>query len=80
MQSEIARHDAELVTANDALAKLPNDASAVVVFEAKTAVVNVEFNRNLLKEQLANLQPELLATPGLIEANEKAVAAARAES
>ena len=55
LQSEIARHDAELVTANDALAKLPNDASAVVVFEAKTAVVNVEFNRNLLKEQLANL-------------------------
>lgn len=80
LQSEIARHDDALVTANEALAALPKDASPTVVFEAKQAVVGVEFNRNRLREQLADLQPELLATPSLISANEKATAKARAES
>ena len=79
LQSEIARHEAELVTANEALAALPKDATAHPVFDAKTVVIAIEFNRDLLKEQLAALQPELLETPKLIAQNEKAVAAAKAE-
>jgi hypothetical protein len=79
LTSEIAHHEAELVTANDALAALPKEHAAGPVFEAKTAIIAIEFNRDVLLEQLFNLQPELAATPALIEANKKAIAAAKAD-
>ncbi len=55
LQSEIQRHDAALVTANDHLAALPADAGAAATHEAKAAVIAVELNRGLLLEELARL-------------------------
>ncbi len=79
LQSEIARHDDALVTATDALAKLPKDAAPREIFDAKTTVIGIEFNIGQLTEQLAALQPELLATPGLIAATALSLAAAKKE-
>ncbi len=80
LADEIASHEAALVTAHAALDKLPKDASATAVFEAKRGVIGIEFNIGRLKEQRADLSVELAETPGLIQANEKALAKARAES
>ena len=80
LTAQLEHHEAELVRANDELANLPKDAGPRTKFEAKSAVIAIELNRDDLVEQRANLQPELKATPALIAANAKAVAAAKAES
>ncbi len=79
LAAEIVRHEVELVAAEDHLAKLPADAGAVDKLEAKQAVSGIEFNRDLLVEQRANLAVELTATPKLIADNAKATLAAKAE-
>src|ERR1700686_5308727 len=69
LTAEIASRERDLAGAEDPLAKLPPDAGAGAVFEARTTVVAIQFNRDLLKEQLAGLKPELAETPKLIAQN-----------
>jgi hypothetical protein len=72
--------DAALVELTKAFAALPKDADARTVFDAKSLILGAELNRGLALEEKARLQEELLETPKLIAANEKAVAKTRAES
>ena len=78
LKSEIEHHETARAVANAKVAKLPKDASAVTVHAAKAAAIGVDLNLGRLREQLADLQPELHATPALIKENAAAVAGARA--
>ena len=72
LKSQIERHETARAAANAAVAKLPKDADAVTVHAAKSAAIGVELNLGRLREQLAQLQPELHETPALIKENAKA--------
>ena len=72
--------DAAIVELTKAFAALPKDADARTVFDAKSLILAAELNRGLALEEKARLQDELLETPKLIAANEKAAAKAKAES
>jgi hypothetical protein len=76
--AQIVHHEVELVAAQDALAKLPADATAGETYRAKLAVVTAELNVGEFAEQRSELQKELEATPKLIADNVKAIKAARA--
>lgn len=78
--SEIARLDAELVALADYKSQLPARADAASVHEAKKAIIDTELARDLMAEERARLQPELAATPKLIEDNESAIAALKANA
>jgi hypothetical protein len=78
--SEIARLDAKLLALADYQAQLPTSADAVSVHEAKKAIIDTELERDLMAEERARLQPELAATPKLIQDNAKAVEKLKAKA
>ena len=78
--SEIARLDAKLVALADYTAELPANADAATVHQARKATIDAELERGLMAEERERLQPELAATPKLIEDNAAAIEALKAKA
>jgi hypothetical protein len=72
--------EAAVVALSKAYAKLPTDATAQDVFDAKSLILAAELNKGKALEERGRLQPELDETPNLIAENEKALAELKAES
>jgi septal ring factor EnvC (AmiA/AmiB activator) len=80
LNAELAAHTAAGAAAQDALDKLPKDASAGETYKAKLSVITAEAEAGEVAEQLIALLPELRSTPKMIAENAAAIKAARAAS
>jgi hypothetical protein len=78
--AELARLDAELERLAEYQARLPGSADAAIVHQAKKAIIDTELARGLMAEERARLQPELAATPQMIEDNKAAIAKLEAKA
>ena len=76
--SEIARLDAKLVALADYTRSCPPTRRRPV--QARKATIDAELERGLMAEERERLQPELAATPKLIEDNAAAIEALKAKA